>query len=174
MSNEHGDGLSNLIQVIRRADKEKPTKEERAELDRVLREQPAIWRAAGDLIEQAARKLAADMAANYVVKRSVTVGWEQLQKDLARPGDGELERLLVQQVALSWLKLSVTEYQHTHYLLSGNEPIKRLEFWERRLSAAQRRYLRAVETLARVRRLQLPAVQVNIAEQQVNQVNTRG
>ena len=174
MSNQSDGGLSALTEIIRQADKDKPTKEARAELDRVLREQPAVWRAAGDLVEQAARRLAADITATHVVKRSLAAGWEQLQKDLARPGDGELERLLVGQVALSWLKLSLTEYEHTHYLLHSNEPIRRLEFWERRLSAAQRRHLRACETLARVRRLRLPAVQVNIAEQQVNQVNQRG
>lgn len=104
----------------------------------------------------------------------MTAGWDRLRIDLARPGDGELERLLVAQVALSWLKLAVTEYQHSHFLLNGGETIHKCDFWERRLSSAQRRYLRACETLARVRRLQLPAVQVNIAEQQVNQVNTRG
>jgi hypothetical protein len=174
MSNQSSEGVNALIQVIRRADKDKPTKEDKAALDRVLREQPAIWRAAGDLVDQAARKLAADMVATHVVKRSVIAGWEQLQKDLARPGDGELERLLVAQVALSWLKLALTEYQHGHFLLNGNESIKKCDFWERRLSAAQRRYLRSTETLARVRRLQLPAVQVNIGAQQVNQVNARG
>ncbi len=167
-------GMDALIQVIRRADKDKPTKEDKAELERVLREQPAIWRAAGDLVEQTAYKLARDMVTTHVVRRSMTAGWDRLRIDLARPGDGELERLLVAQVALSWLKLAVTEYQHSHFLVSGGETIPKCDFWERRLSAAQRRYLRACETLVRVRRLQLPAVQVNIAEQQVNQINTRG
>ena len=58
--------------------------------------------------------------------------------------------------------------------MTGNTTIVQADFWERRLSAAQRRFLRATETLARVRRLQLPAVQVNIAERQLNQVTTRG
>jgi len=41
-------------------------------------------------------------------------------------------------------------------------------FWDRRLSAAQRRHLRACETLARIRRMGIAALQVNIARQQVN------
>ena len=50
------------------------------------------------------------------------------------------------------------------------------KYWEGRLSAAQRRHLRAVETLARVRRLlsRIPAVQVNIATQGGQQVNVAG
>jgi hypothetical protein len=90
--------------------------------------------------------------------------------DLTRPDDGALEYLLIQQVALCWLKLAYTEWQHKHYLTNGNTTIVQANFWEHRLSSAQRRFLRAVETLARVRRLQLPAVQVNIGAQQVNQV----
>jgi hypothetical protein len=37
------------------------------------------------------------------------------------------------------------------------------QYWEKRLSAAQRRYLRACTTLARIRKMRLPAMQVNIA-----------
>ena len=167
--------IAALTQVIRAADKEKPTAEAKAELDKILRESPGVWRAAGDVMEHAARSLIADAGGgSYALRRSLSAGWEQMQHDMARPADGELERLLIQQVALSWLKLAYTEYQHTHCLTRGDTTIKAGDFWERRLSAAQRRHLRAVETLARVRRLQLPAVQVNIAEQKVNQVNTGG
>ena len=43
-----------------------------------------------------------------------------------------------------------------------------LEFWERRLSMSQRRSLQACETLAKVRKMKLPSVQLNIGEKQVN------
>ena len=166
--------LDSMLAIIQRTDVAKPTKEDKAALARLLREQPAVWRAAGDVMEHTARKLINDAQGTYALTRSMATGWEQLQKDMARPGDGELERLLIQQVVLSWMKLAYTEWHHRHYLTEGNTSIKVADFWERRLSAAQRRYLRATETLARIRRLQLPAVQVNIAEQQVNQVNTKG
>ena len=42
------------------------------------------------------------------------------------------------------------------------------QFYQRRLSLAQSRYLSAIRTLAQVRRLQVPAVQVNIAREQLN------
>lgn len=165
--------MDNLLKIVRRTDTEKPTKEDRDELDRLLREQPAVWRVAGDIVEHTAQKLMKDIGGTYALRTSLQVGWMQLQIDLARPNDGELERLLIQQIALAWLKLAYIEHYHEYFLTTGTETITKCDFWERRLSAAQRRYLRATETLARVRRLQLPAVQVNIAEQQVNQVNTR-
>lgn len=131
---------------------------------------PTVWRAAGDMVEQAARMLIGKIASTHAIKASMTRGWEQLPLDLARPSDGELERLLVQQVVVAWLHLGYIEYQYSAMTTLEGVTIRRAEYWERRLSAAQRRYLRATETLARVRRLQLPAVQVNIGNQQVNQV----
>lgn len=67
-----------------------------------------------------------------------------------------LERMLIESVVLAWMRYN------------DELTIVQAEFRERRLSAAQRRYLRAVETLARIRRLALPALQVNIADKQVN------
>ena len=69
--------------------------------------------------------------------------------------------------ALCWLRLQLIEQQYSG-VQAGNMTLPQGDYWERRLSAAQRRYLRAVETLARVRRLRVPALQVNIGEKQVN------
>lgn len=167
-------GAARITDAINRANKEKPTKEDRAELKRLLADVPGVWIIAGDLMENTAHKLIIDLKATYSIQASLEVGWKQMQIDMAHAGDGALEKMLIQQVALCWLKLAYTERHHEHYLTNGGTTITQADFWERRLSGAQRRYLRAVETLARVRRLQLPAVQVNIAEKQVNQVNARG
>ncbi len=173
VTEKHMAAAAVMMEVIRKTDKEKPTADDRAELDRLLRATPAVWTVAGDVMTFTAHAMIDHMGNSYALRASLKTGWEQLQRDLARPSDGALERLLIQQIVLAWLKLAYTEHHHRHFLATGGT-FKEGDFWERRLSAAQRRYLRAVETLARVRRLQLPAVQVNIAEQQVNQVNTRG
>lgn len=158
-----------VVAVIRAADTDKPSAETRKMLDEFLRSDPTLWHAAGDMVEQAARHLISKSAGTYAVKASMTAGWDQMQLDLARPSDGALERLLVQQVVVAWLHLGYIEYQYSAMTTETGLTMKRAEYWERRLSAAQRRYLRATETLARVRRLQLPAVQVNIGNQQINQ-----
>ena len=50
----------------------------------------------------------------------------------------------------------------------GKRTVKQSEFFQRRQDRAHRRYLSAIRTLAQVRRLLLPPVQVNIGAQQVN------
>jgi len=82
-----------------------------------------------------------------------------------------LEKMLIDQVALCSLRLSIVELKHAT-ITSASVGISQTDYWDRTWSAAQRRYMRAIETLARVRRLLRPnAVQVNIGAQQVNVAN---
>jgi hypothetical protein len=65
------------------------------------------------------------------------------------------------------LNMNTVQYQYdatTQKSLTLNQAVH----WEERLSAAQRRYQRAPEILAKIRRMKLPAVQVNIGENQIN------
>jgi hypothetical protein len=83
-----------------------------------------------------------------------------------------LEQLLIQQASLCWLKLNLVELSYfgtmkqSHTLTLGI-------FWEKRLSAAQRRFTRACETLARLRKLSrnTPTLQFNLATSGGQQVN---
>jgi len=168
------DTFRQLRELTGKVDKAKPSPDDVAALSAFLHLHPDFWRVCGDLAEQASLNLIADMNAPQSMKLSMRAGLSAMADELARPGDGGVEGLIIRQIVGAWLRLSHIEYTYNHALNAGNQTLAQADFWERRLSAAQRRYLRAVETLARVRRLQLPAVQVNIAEQQVNQVNTRG
>lgn len=167
-------GFKELRELTRKVDKAKPDSADVAALGALLYRQPELWRICGDLAEQAALRLIEELNAPQSMKRSMQSGLVAMADELARPEDGPLESLIIRQIVGAWVRLAYTEYSYNGTLVAGNQTLAQADFWERRMTAAERRYLRACETLARVRRLQLPAVQVNIAEQQVNQVNTRG
>ena len=81
-----------------------------------------------------------------------------------------LEKIIIEQIVNCWIYHSINEYKYATLVAEGSS-LSQGEFWERRMLASQKRYLRAVEALARVRKLALPQpapVQVNIAEKQVN------
>src|SRR5262249_27073610 len=87
--------------------------------------------------------------------------------ELAGPAPTPLERLLVERIAACWLHL-----HHLELIYASKESMA-LElgiYFQRSLTAAQKRYLSAIKTLATVRRLALPVLigQVNIAGKQVN------
>jgi hypothetical protein len=89
-----------------------------------------------------------------------------LTRDLTGPDPTPLETLLVDRIVLCWVHL---HYVENIYVQAMSElSITQATFHQRRLALAQSRYLSAIRTLAQVRRLQVPAMQVNIADQQLN------
>ena len=96
---------------------------------------------------------------------------KSMRADLDYAHSSALERLLIQQVTLCWLNLNLTEYRHTNIMKQSITFTLGL-YWEKRLTMAQRRFTKACESLARVRRLsrRIP-VQVNIAAQGGQQIN---
>jgi hypothetical protein len=97
---------------------------------------------------------------------------QSLKKELGSEGAPLLEQLLIQQTALCWLKLNLVELSY-YSTMKQSITLTLGIFWEKRLSAAQKRFTRACETLTRVRKLSrnTPALQVNIAAQGGQQVN---
>lgn len=91
--------------------------------------------------------------------------------DLGYAEASPMEKMLIDAVVLAWLRYTQVE-RSAASVWGDSHTLERGAYWDKRLSAAQRRYLRAIETLARVRRLALPMLQVNIAEKQ--QVNVGG
>jgi hypothetical protein len=95
-----------------------------------------------------------------------------LRKELGYIGAPLLEQLLIQHAALCWLKLSLVELQYSH-VMKQSITLTLGIYWERRLTAAQKRFTRACESLARIRKLSrnTPALQLNIATSGGQQVN---
>ena len=87
---------------------------------------------------------------------------DEMNYDLASP----LEQLLIEQVILGWLGYYVTHWSFES-ISSNNAPMRMVEHWEKRLNGAQRRYLRAIESLNKIRKTG-NRIQINIAEQQIN------
>jgi hypothetical protein len=107
---------------------------------------------------------------NIAVREAVRLKLDSMRAELAGPTPTPLERMLAEQIATCWL--------HLHYLeccWAGHQENMRLAlgtYYQRCISAAQKRYLAAIKTLATVRRLALPVLigQVNIAGKQLNKV----
>lgn len=166
---------SEFWDLVDKTDIADPKKQDLKALRKALRNNPELWRLVGDLAEIAFLNLIKGFEATAALKESLKIGWQEMQIELGGENPNPLEKLLIQQVVMSWLRLQLAEY---YYTVKMNQSISLTSgrYWEGRLSAAQRRHLRAIETLARVRRLlsKTPAFQVNIAAQGGQQVNVVG
>jgi hypothetical protein len=127
---------------------------------------PGYWETVGDLAQTARQSLIQTISGdNLLVQEARARKCVALTKELAGPQPSLLERLLVERIVLCWLHLHYTETLYVQHL--GKLTLRQDEFYQQRISKAQARYLAAIRTLAQVRRLGVPAVQVNIGQQQV-------
>jgi hypothetical protein len=95
----------------------------------------------------------------------------RMRKKLAGDSPSPLETLLINRIVLDWLHALKSEHQYQRRM-NGTLSLAQAAFYDKQAERAQRRFLRATTTLAQVRRLLSPTVQVNIAEQQVNVAGT--
>jgi hypothetical protein len=127
---------------------------------------PGYWETVGDLAKTARESLLQTISGdNLVVQEAQTRKCAALMEEIAGPQPSPLERLLVERIVLCWLHLYYAETLYVQNIQAFT--LRQAEFHQSRISKAQARYLSAIRTLAQVRRLGVPAVQVNIGQQQV-------
>jgi hypothetical protein len=102
-----------------------------------------------------------DLAAIEAVQQEIL----RVQTELEGPNPTAIERLLAERAAVCWFM--VHKYE-TNFTTAKEMTLRQAEFQLRRIDSASRRYLSALSTLARVRKMALPVLQVNIGTNQVN------
>jgi len=102
---------------------------------------------------------------NLLSRETLTRKLELLRDELSGASPSALERLLVERIVTCWLHL---HHMETNYVHRDNMSLELAAYFQRSLSAAQKRYLAAIKMLAVVRKLAVPVLQVNIARKQVN------
>ncbi|MCO6045916.1 hypothetical protein NG895_18610 [Aeoliella sp. ICT_H6.2] len=107
-----------------------------------------------------------DFAFHEAIQRKL----QALRDELGGPNPSPLERLLVDRIVACWLQVQEADFRMAQL---KDCSAAQASFFQKRQDRAHRRFLAAVKTLAQVRKMALPTLQVNIAEnQQVNNGNT--
>lgn len=129
-------------------------------------DRPEAVELAGNLARMAQDKLVeAYSGNNLLVREGITRKVVALRDELAGPNPTALERLLVEGIVACWVHVNHLE---ANYANKGNMSLRLADHYQRSISSAHRRYLSSIRTLATVRKLALPTLQVNIARKQVN------
>jgi hypothetical protein len=123
----------------------------------------------GDLSLQVQDKIVRNAAGkDLVFRESVRRKLDRIRKEVAGAEPSPLECLLADRVALCWLALHDVEIR---FASMKDLSIQQAEYWQNRIDRSHRRYLSAIKTLATIRKLALPVLQVNIAKRQTNIVS---
>jgi hypothetical protein len=158
--------IDEAMQLMRKAEKgdRKVLPALRAWLD----QHPECWDYVEDLAKTTRQSLVkrAGGEKNLLIQEVYERKLTAMAQELAGPTPSPLERLLVERIVLCWLHLYYAEAIYVQNM--QDLTLRQAEFHQQRITKAHNRYLSAIRTLAQVRRLGVPAIQVNIGEQQVN------
>jgi hypothetical protein len=102
-----------------------------------------------------------DLASKELLKHQL----ESMRIEVAGENPSPLERLLAERVVATYLQVHVFDAFYAFGMKGGT--IIQDDFRHKRLDRAHRRHLSALRTLAQIRKMG-PAVQINIAEVQIN------
>ena len=91
-----------------------------------------------------------------------------MREEVAGEDPSPLERLLAERVVATWVQVQLLEGMWGTTLRKS--ATNQREHYQRQLDRAHRLHLSSIKTLAQIRKLAPPAVQINIAEKQINTV----
>jgi hypothetical protein len=86
---------------------------------------------------------------------------DTIRSELEGPAPTPIERLLAERASLCWF---IVNWYENVYANSSGWSIDQADLQQRKIDKAHARFLSAVRTLAQVRKLALPAIQLNIAK----------
>ena len=101
----------------------------------------------------------------FLVQEASTKKLAQVREELAGPDPTPIERLLAERAAVCWFL--VNRYE-SYYANAKDVSLHQAAYHQERIDRAHRRFLSALRTLATVRKLAVPAIQVDIGRSQLN------
>ena len=157
-----------FIELISRAYRsEKPAKEDLKAIRRYLIDNPQLCKMVFSVVDATQSLLIKHtMGEHAVTEIAVEEYITGVRDEMGYHHAPIMERLLIENIITAWLHVQFCHSQLMFRSEQGRIPV--IEFWERRLTMAQRRYLSACETLAKIRKMAIPALQLNIGDKQVN------
>jgi hypothetical protein len=160
--------IDDFIEIVARAYKAKrPAKEDLQAIRKFLKDYPGMCKAVFSLVDATQELIIKNMMGVEVAEIAMEEHLVSIRDELGYHEAPIMEKLLIENIVTSWLRVNWLESQLAMYMGKQMRFVE-LEFWERRLTMAQKRYLAACETLAKIRKMKIPSLQFNIGDKQVN------
>jgi hypothetical protein len=166
--------VDGFLALAKRCMKKNPAKEDLRELRKGLEKNPRLYVVVMDMGEAIRAQLIQKAMDQKAAQLSIEAQTESMRRGLGFEQSPVLEQMLIENIIICWLRLQWTEYQLSGFMGMGSTGMSEVAYWERRLSKAQQRFLRASNSFARVRKLTRSTVQINIASDGGQQVNVAG
>jgi hypothetical protein len=135
---------------------------------RPILDKTVLWEYIGDLGRRVQESWLEAMAGqNKLVREAFEKRATEMHRELLSDGDSQLERLLVDRVIATWIQVCYADSAYANALKGDGHTLQLGTYLQERQDRAHTRHLKAIKALASVRRLLVPAVQVNIGKNQI-------
>ena len=170
------DPWDEIAELRKRMNKAKTPDPKDVELLRQLAGATPGYLSFADSITQSIRYQLIEKISHGVSRAYMLAEVDVLKKQLDYDAAPPLDRLLIDHILTVRLRLIHAENAYNTRVVNQPITLTEGEYWDNLLSSAQARFIRAIEALARVRRLarNTPALQINIASKGGKQVNVQG
>jgi hypothetical protein len=145
------------VAIIKAANQENATQEAVHAFRKLIEEKPGGFAELGNRLKLEITLLAGSFSKLPTETEPILLHIQRIREGLTTELDGPLESGLIDNVIMCWLRLAMAEGQFSLVMRTGMD-LALAQYWEKRLTATQKRYLKACEMLARVRKLLRPAV----------------
>jgi hypothetical protein len=147
--------IDELHGIVRRADVQNPSRADRAALKKFFDDHPGLleWLPAASTLPERVliEKLSPLWATAEIIRREN----QALRDELGYESASMIERLMIDRIVVCKLRLAYVE-NYSAEAMSPGHSLKESDYADKLLTRAHRRYESAMESLARLRKLNLP------------------
>lgn len=163
-------GAADMIALAKRIDKGDPSPADIKALATEFERKPQLWRSLGNYQSSVFALVLKSVNQSAFVGECGKRFVEEMKTELGYHSSTFVEKLLIDEIVMRWLRLALADNaytvntERTHSISDGI-------YHEKRVTLAQKRYLKAIDTLARVRKM-IAQTQAKGAEMFVNLMKT--
>jgi hypothetical protein len=144
---------SEINALIKRTDCADPAKKDIIALKTILDEKPYLVEFFGNQQKQIFLTIFDwQFKDSHTLKEATGRQVKQMKQDFGYDNSTITEKMLIDEILIRWLRLQYTERLH-HEKLRFSQTIEAGNYYEKMLSTAQARFLKAVTTLTKVRKM---------------------
>lgn len=139
--------------ILEATNKKDPAQKDIEALRELMQEDSSIWKIYGDWAKQTESVILNEyFESSGFLLETVKKKLADLRDKFGWQDASEIEKLLIRQICITWLRLYFVERAH-HQATFQSHSLTHGTYWDKRLTMAQRRHLRAIESLTKVRRM---------------------
>lgn len=162
-----------FLELFDKIDKDNPAPEDLQKAVAMINKNPHLWEigpgVAGSILHEFISKITGNKKSQQLIFEAEVMSKKER---LGYNSSDQIEKLIINEIIYCWVGLRYVENNVFIKMTENGVSISILNFWQETLSRYQNRYLKMIETFARVRKLNKGiAFQVNIATDGGQQVN---